>query len=142
MRSFDQSKPKSQALKRRQARVLAALIISPTVEECARVTGIGASTIRRWLTEDKDFQQALSTAQARFLDEVFNSLAVQASHAVSSLMRNLSCGTHGVETRAALGFLALLMKREQSAKYARMESEIERLAALVEAQDARKGVEI
>jgi hypothetical protein len=123
---------KSAALKRRQIRAIVALNEHPTIEKAALASGIGASTIRRWMAEDAEFRDALSVAQSRLLDEVFISLTTRASSAVETLERNLSSGVHGVEVRAALGWLALLHKRNESARYQKMEREIEHLTALVE----------
>lgn len=130
---------KSEALKRRQNRAIAALVEHATIEKAARACGIGASTIRAWTAKDAEFREALRLAQARILDDVFAALTGRAAAAVETLERNLSSGVHGVEVRAALGWLSLLNKRNEATRYQRMEAELERLHELLDESEERRG---
>jgi hypothetical protein len=119
-------------------RAINALIEHPTLEKAALACGIGTSTIRRWQAEDAEFRETLQLAQTRLLDEIFASLTVRAAVAVETLERNLTSGVHGVEVRAALGWLALLVKRNEASRYNRMEQELERLHELLDEREERR----
>jgi transposase len=129
-------------LSRRQRAAIFALLEHPTTREAARVAGVGESTLRRWLVSDEAFRAALADAQHRATEAAFGRLASRSERAVETLEKNLSSGAAGVEVRAALGWLSLLHKRGESSRYARMEQEIERLASLVETQDADRRAEL
>jgi hypothetical protein len=126
---------KSKTLTRRQSRALVALLQHPTVRAAAVSCGIGYATINNWLANDAEFAQLLSAAQARVLEQAFGRLALRSEQAVETLERNLSSGVNGVEVRAALGWLGLLVKKSQAAKYDAMEAELERLHALLDARE-------
>ena len=53
----------------RQKKALAALISSPTIKAAAKTSGIGYTTIRRWLKEDEAFVQAYRDAAAEVMDD-------------------------------------------------------------------------
>lgn len=53
----------------RQKKALAALISSPTIKAAAKASGIGYTTIRRWLKEDEAFAQAYRDAAAEVMDD-------------------------------------------------------------------------
>ena len=50
-------------LSTKQQAAIAALLSSPSITEAAEASGIGRSTMHRWL-EDPEFKQALSAAEA------------------------------------------------------------------------------
>jgi hypothetical protein len=130
----DKDMRESMTLSRRHRRAVAALIEHATVEDAAKAAGIGTSTLRRYLADER-FRATLAEAQRRVIDESFGRLASRSELAVATLEKNLTSGVHGVEVRAALGWLALLHKRGESARYARMEHELDRLSALLDERD-------
>ncbi|MBQ3277490.1 MAG: hypothetical protein IJH47_10675 [Oscillospiraceae bacterium] len=66
-----------------QKRALAALIRSPTIEAAAQDAGVGYSTLRRWIKEDAEFQQA-------YQEELAGLVADAAAQAKQSLSPALS----------------------------------------------------
>jgi hypothetical protein len=53
----------------RQKKALAALISSPTVKAAAKASGVGYSTIRRWLKDDTEFAKAYRDAASDIMDD-------------------------------------------------------------------------
>jgi transposase len=84
----------------RQKKALAALLRSPTKAAAAEATGVGVSTIRRWLKEDREFR----TAYREALEELLEDASAQAK-------RNLS---------RALDVLAEIMVDESESAQARI----------------------
>ena len=68
-----------------QKKALAALIRSPTIEAAAQEAGIGYSTLRRWLKDDADFQQAYREE----LDGLVADAAAQAKQSLSPALSTL-----------------------------------------------------
>ena len=87
------------------------MLTSPTLAAAAAECGIPASSLRRWLSDDDNFRAALSEAQGRVLDDALYRLHSLVEKALETLERNMGCGVHGVETRAALGVLQFALKR-------------------------------
>ena len=52
----------------KQKRAIAALISSPTIKAAAKASGIGYTTIRRWLKNDAEFAQAYRDAASEIMD--------------------------------------------------------------------------
>lgn len=79
---------------------MVALIEESTVGAAAKRVGISESTLGRW-QKNPGFQQALSDARSALASEALGSLGEAGRQAVSALVRNLNCGTPGVEVKAA-----------------------------------------
>jgi hypothetical protein len=124
---------KSTALRARQAKVLIALLENKTVADAARASGIGYSTINRWLSDDREFIQDLRRARQELAEQAFGRIAALSSEAVTTLERNLA-GSGGVQVRCALGIFALLQKRDASRRYEKLELEVEHLGELIDRQ--------
>jgi hypothetical protein len=93
-----------QKLTRKQEAAIAAQLTAPTLAAAAVQAGIGEATLRRW-QKRPEFQAANRAARRQLVDAALAELQGAAGQAVQALVKNLTCGNHGVETRAALGIL-------------------------------------
>lgn len=101
-------------LSRKQSQLIAALLMSPTITEAAKLTGIGEVTVWRWL-QNTEFQaqyqkakrQAVAQAVARLqqasgeaveaLRSIMNDVEAPASARVSAAKSVLEMAVKGVE---------------------------------------------
>ena len=111
----------------KQVKAIAALMEHNTITDAAKATGIGESTIRRWIATSAAFRDALRDAETRLIDEAFGRLAANAFRFTSRLIENADCGNHAVETRTALGAMQLIHKRRDEVETEQRLSELERL---------------
>lgn len=75
-------------LQRRKRAVLPFLVSGMTVEAAARESGTPAASIRRWLREDTEFQDALDRALDQQLEDALNRAAgVDLSGALSQAVK-------------------------------------------------------
>ena len=81
----------------KKEKAIAALIRSPTVESAAQEAHIGYSTLRRWLREDQEFQQAYRTA----LSELVKDADAQARRGMSRALSTLTDIMENGESDAA-----------------------------------------
>jgi hypothetical protein len=72
-------------LPRRKVLAIAALVECSSLRDAAAKSGIGVSTLRRWLASDKDFREALKQAQSAVLDLAIARAQSVADSAVSTL---------------------------------------------------------
>jgi hypothetical protein len=93
----------------KQSRAVAAIVASPSLVEAARRTGVSARTLHRWLGA-AEFSAALRDAGRQASDVALQRLKASALDAVAVAERLCHCGEPGVEARAALGILGLIVK--------------------------------
>lgn len=115
---------------RKQEAAIIALLQAPTIEEAAKVCGIGESTLWRWM-QQPDFQAAYRDARRRVVEAALAGLQQAAGEAVGALRKNLTCGQAGTEVRAAVAIL------EQAVKATELLELEERIARLEEALAGR-----
>jgi len=110
----------------KQKKALAALLSASTKQEAARAAGVSYATLRRWLSEDADFQQAYNDE----LQGIVERAAVQArqgmTEAVTALREIVADGEAAQNTKVAAARTIL----ESGAKLIEMQSFEARLAAL------------
>jgi hypothetical protein len=116
-----------QKLSRHGARVLAALLQHPTVTEAAKASGISERSIFRWLQRE-DFREQYKAAQRAVVDDAIGELQAATKEAVATLWRNLSCGNHASEVRAAQ---IILERSFKAIEIEELQERIERLEAML-----------
>ncbi len=72
-------------LSRRKLIAVAALVACPSVKEAASRSGVGESTLRRWLSKDEKFSSEVREAQRQALDLAIVRAQTIADNAVSTL---------------------------------------------------------
>ncbi|MET0647615.1 MAG: hypothetical protein ABW208_13445 [Pyrinomonadaceae bacterium] len=72
-------------LSRKKLMAVAALVTSPTVKEAAAKSGVGESTLRRWLAKDEKFSLEVREAQRQALDLAILRAQAIADEAVTTL---------------------------------------------------------
>jgi hypothetical protein len=85
---------------RKREQAIAALLTEPTLAAAANRSGVGETTLWRWL-QDPGFQNAYASARRSVVDAAIANLQQAATEAVACLRRNLNCGQVGAEVRAA-----------------------------------------
>ena len=100
MRQRDERNPGRHRHRTQQDRAILALLTEPTVEAAARVADVAPATIWRW-SQQADFRAKLRDARRAVVEGAIGRLQQAATEAVSTLQRNLTCGTPSVEVRAA-----------------------------------------
>ena len=122
------------ATERRQDRAIVALLTEPTVEAAARAVDIAPATIWRW-SQQADFRAKLRDARRAVVEGAIGRLQQAATEAVSTLQRNLTCGTPAVEVRAATAILDQAIKAVELFDVVERVEQLEaRLAARAEGQ--------
>lgn len=71
-------------LSQKQEKAIVALLTEPTIKQVAAVTGVGESTIYRWLQED-EFDEAFREARKNAFSQSITHLQQAATTAVSTL---------------------------------------------------------
>src|SRR5262249_14467648 len=112
----------------KQARGVAAVASSRTLEGAARRIGVNASTLRRW-RELPAFQEAERQARQRILDETLTGIVAMQRKALAALARNLESGTPAAEIRAAELIVNLALKLTETVDLARRVEAMEQRAA-------------
>jgi transposase-like protein len=120
-------------LGRKKETAIAALLSQRNVEEAARVAGVGARTLYRWMKEP-DFDAAYREAKRAAFSQAIARLHQMSSAAVTALGKAmLDPGTPpGTKVRAAHSIL------EHTAKAIELEDLEARLTALERSAEARK----
>ncbi len=121
------AKGHGQKLSRHGERVLAALLSHPTIGAAASASNISERTIFRWLQRE-DFQQRYNDARRSVVDDSIRDLHAATGEAVATLRRNLNCGNHHAENRAAM---AILSQSLNGVAISEQQERIERLEALI-----------
>lgn len=94
---------------RRQEAAIAALLSTSTIGEAAKVAKVSERTLRTWL-RDPAFLQEFRAVRARLVEVAVGGLQDATREAVAALRRALTCGTPGVEVRAAAEVLSQATK--------------------------------
>ena len=84
----------------KQSRAVLALMQARSVDGAAKLAGVGARTLHRWL-DDPDFQAAIDAAQSAALDAALRRLAELTGHALNVIAKALADGSEGAQLRAA-----------------------------------------
>jgi hypothetical protein len=113
----------------RQSAAVAALLGCKTIAAAAKRSKVAESTLRRWLTGDRQFQRAYRAARRAVMDATIGRVQQAAGAAVDALERNLTCGRPGDEIRAALGMLDHASRGLEVGDLLERVEELERLAA-------------
>lgn len=116
------------ALTPRQARTVAAILTTRTIEAAAKLAQVNSRTIRRWAKQEQ-FQAALAAERRELFSAATNELRVAAGEAVSALRDVLRCPEtpSAVLVQAASAVLAHAFKAVELADIS------ERIDALEEA---------
>ncbi len=93
----------------REEAAIRALMTNPTVEAAAVATGVGQSTLRRWLSRP-EFASRLARAQRDAFQGTVNALVGRNIRALATLDRLMGCGAPAVECRAAEAWLSHAMR--------------------------------
>jgi hypothetical protein len=120
-----QSRGHGQKIGRKAQTLIANLLTEPTHAAAAQKTGIGLTTLHRWLNRP-DFQREYRVARRRVVDHVVARLSALGSKAIAALARALDCGERGPELRAALGVLDNLRALATNGEIEERLAEIER----------------
>ena len=88
----------------RQTRALAALLAHPTLSAAAKASGVGESTLRRWLREPA-FAAEFRRLRREALGGAVTALHQLSTAAALALGEALACDHAGTRVRAALGIL-------------------------------------
>jgi hypothetical protein len=119
---------KSGHLSARQQRVLAALLVSPSLQSAASNTGVGERTIRRWLSDDALFQSAYQVARRQLLDQSMLVLQRAVGMAVRELILELQSQNESIRHKSAC---VILDRSERWLTMEFLESRIQTLEELV-----------
>lgn len=79
----------SEKLTTRQHAAIAALLVTPTVQEAAEQARVGQRTLHRWLVEDPAFQAALREAERAAVDAASRRLLAMQDSALATFERLL-----------------------------------------------------
>jgi hypothetical protein len=93
----------------RQERAIIALLAEPSIEAAAKSAEVADVTIWRWMKQP-EFRSKLRDARRAVVEGAIGRLQQAATEAVSTLQRNLTCGTPSVEVRAATAILDQAIK--------------------------------
>jgi uncharacterized protein (UPF0147 family) len=75
----------SERINGRQRKAIRALLSAPSIVAAAEASGIGESTIRRWISEDSTFRNALREAERELWDDARRALSARAAATVEAL---------------------------------------------------------
>ncbi len=116
---------------RRRELAVAALLEVPTIQEAAKASGVGLTTLHRWIREDIEFQTAYREAKRRALDQAIARLAVISSQAVETLREVMGDAEAPANARvsAAKAVLDAAFKASETEDLAVRVTELERLAS-------------
>jgi hypothetical protein len=99
----------SDILTPRQVRAIGFILTAPSLAGAARQAGVSSRTLQRWL-KGPEFSTALREAGRQASDVALQRLKAAALGAVTIAERLCHCGEPGVEARASLGILGLIVK--------------------------------
>jgi hypothetical protein len=88
----------------RQERAIVALLSKPWIGAAAKTADVSHVTLWRWMKRP-DFRARLRNARRAVVEGAIGRLQQAATEAVSTLQRNMTCGTPAVEVRAATAIL-------------------------------------
>ena len=116
----------------RQKKAIAALLSESNVKAAAVAAGVGERTLSRWLSEDSKFNNALSVAEGRLIEDAGRLLLRGQVTALRVLDRLMVDGSESNQRLAAVAWLDNCMKIRE------LKSIEDRLSRLEEAYDAIK----
>lgn len=116
-----------------QARALAALMTTASVQEAAEMAGLSERTVYRYLSSET-FQDALRAARRAAIQDATGVLQGATAEAVSTLRRNLHSGKAPTEVRAAQIILDAAMK---AAELQDLEERLARLEEMASREGSR-----
>jgi hypothetical protein len=122
-------------LSRTKEKAIAAVLSKSTIKEAAKQAGVNEVTLWRWL-QDEDFAKAYRTARRQVVERAVSELQGACGEAVETLKRNLHCEQAAVEIRAAQIILEQAVK---GVELMDLQERVERLEALLDAQEKAKG---
>ena len=99
-------------LDRKKQAAISALLTHPSIEKAALAAGVSEKTLWRWL-QLPEFSEAYQQARDQVLEQTLSLLHKATGGAVAALVRNLKCGTPGVEVRAAVAVLDQTFKARE-----------------------------
>jgi transposase-like protein len=118
---------------RKQSEAIAALLECQTVSEAARKTGIGETTLWRWMKRDK-FRSAYGEAKRSLVDSAINRLSAASSGAVDTLVDVMKDKDSPANSRVSAAKSIL----DTSIKVIEIESLENRISVLEKSLDRRK----
>ena len=118
----------------RQERAIVALLSEPSIEAAAKTDDVSDASIWRWM-QQPEFRVKLRDARRAVVEGAIGRLQQAATEAVSTLQRNLTCGTPAVEVRAATAILDQAIRAVELFDVVERVEQLEaRLAARAEGQ--------
>jgi len=125
-------------LSRRHEGVIVALLAHPKMKDAAQAAGVNEATVWR-LMQREDFQKRYREAQDKAFNGALGTLQGAATEAISTLQKNLTCGTPAAENQAASALLSFSLKARDQFGF---EVRLKQLEAALKAKDeADKGRE-
>ncbi|MBA2733849.1 MAG: hypothetical protein H0U54_13265 [Acidobacteria bacterium] len=125
-------------LSRRHESVILALLAYPKMKDAAQAAGVNEATVWR-LMQREDFQKRYREAQDKAFNGALGTLQGAATEAISTLQKNLTCGTPAAENQAASALLGFSLKARDQFGF---EVRLKQLEAALKAKDeADKGRE-
>jgi cytochrome c biogenesis protein CcdA len=100
----------------RRARAIKALVEAPTVEAAARSSGIGRTTLYRYMSED-DFKEELGEARAEAFAAGLAALKSAAAKAASTLAALMDSRSENTRRLAAIAVLSLGLKAAEAVDF-------------------------
>ncbi len=111
---------------RRRELAVAALLECPTIHEAARASGVGLTTLYRWVREDAEFQSAYRAAKHAALQQAIGRLSAISGQAVETLRDVMA----DAEAQAGARVSAARAALDMAVKAAEVEELAARVAAL------------
>lgn len=122
-----------EARDRKREAAVAALLSQSTVEDAARVTGVGATTIYRWL-QDAEFLSMFRAARRRALDRATARLAAVSVEAVE-VLREVMQDTEAQASARVSAAKAVLDAATKTAETEDLSARVAELERLITAQN-------
>ena len=115
-----------ETLTARQEKVLATLLVAPSLESAAQTAGISPRTLYRWIHEDPLFEVEYRSARRQAIDGAIASLQLAASDSVEALRSALTDRNVSNRIRAASILLDNALKAHEAFDLAERVKELER----------------
>ena len=118
-------------LTERQEKVIPFLVSCPSIDAAAKESGVGRSTIHKWITENQAFRDAVRRGRDMVARAAFDAIRNHIDKAVATLAELLDSENDNVRRRAARDIL------DMSVKIAEVHEIEERLDSIEEAIENR-----
>jgi len=99
-----------ETLSRKQVAVIPYLVTSRTIEEAAKKSKTGRSTIHKWLSDCPVFQDELRRQRTALMDATLAGIQGMIETALDTLAEQMQGGSPNVKVRAAVAVLAYACK--------------------------------